>query len=104
MPTIGLLWRGRPEDAPSARETTRLGAIFAAIEAAGGRTEALLFSEEVADQVRERIAALDAVRTWVDPIVGGRDRSVLDGLLREAAATGVYVSAHPDVILAMGTK
>jgi hypothetical protein len=104
MPTIGILWRGRPEDAPSARETTRLWAIFEAIEAAGGRTEALIFSEEVADQIRARIAALDAVLTWVDPIVGGRDRSVLDGILREAAAAGIYVSAHPDVILALGTK
>jgi hypothetical protein len=104
MPTIGILWRGRPEDTQTARETTRLRAIFEAIEAAGGRTEALLFSEEVADQMRERIASLDAVLTWVDPIVGGRDRSVLDGLLREAAAAGIYVSAHPDVILALGTK
>ena len=104
MPNIGILWRGRPEEAPSARETTRLRAIFDAIEARGARTEALLFSEEVADEIRARIAALDAVLTWVDPIVAGRDRSVLDALLREGAAAGVYVSAHPDVILKIGTK
>ena len=104
MPTIGLLWRGRREEAPSARESTRLRAIFDALEAQGASTEALVFSEEVADQIRERVAALDAVLTWVDPIVAGRDRSVLDALLREAAAAGVYVSAHPDVILKMGTK
>jgi len=29
---------------------------------------------------------------------------VLDALLREVAAAGVFVSAHPDVILRMGTK
>src|SRR5215218_3743687 len=104
MPTIGILWRGRPEEAPSARETNRLRAIFDAIEAQGARAEALIFSEEVADRIRERIAALDAVITWVDPIVAGRDRSALDGMLRDAAAAGVYVSAHPDVILKMGTK
>jgi hypothetical protein len=104
MPTIGILWRGRPEDAASARDTTRLRAIFEAIKAQGGQAEALVFSEEVADQIRERIAVLDAVLTWVDPIVAGRDRSVLDALLREAAAAGVYVSAHPDVIVKMGTK
>src|SRR5215207_3543769 len=103
MPTIGILWRGRPEDAATARDTTRLRAIFDAIETQGAQTEALVFSEEVAGQIRERIAALDAVLTWVDPIVAGRDRSVLDGMLREAAA-GVYVSAHPDVIVKMGTK
>jgi hypothetical protein len=104
MPSIGILWRGRPDDTAAARETTRLRAIFEAIEAQGAGTEALVFAEEIADEIRERIAALDAVLTWVDPIVAGRDRSVLDTLLRAAAAAGVYVSAHPDVILKMGTK
>src|SRR3712207_4140031 len=104
MPTIGILWRGHPEEAASARETTRLRAIFDALEAQGAATDALVFAEEVADQIRARIATLDAVLAWVDPIVAGRDRSVLDALLREAAAAGVYVSAHPDVILKLGTK
>ena len=44
---------------------------------------------------------MDAVLVWVDPIVGGEDRSTLDALLREVAASGVYVSAHPDTILAL---
>jgi hypothetical protein len=47
---------------------------------------------------------LDAVLVWVDPIVRGQDRRVLDALLRDVAASGVVVSAHPDVIDAMGTK
>src|SRR3954462_10957096 len=34
----------------------------------------------------------------------GRNRANLDALLRETAAQGVWVSAHPDVILKMGTK
>jgi hypothetical protein len=34
----------------------------------------------------------------------GKDRSRLDPLLRDVAAQGVWVSAHPDVILKMGTK
>ena len=41
---------------------------------------------------------------WVNPITDGRDRSVLDALLREASAAGVWVSAHPDVIDVLGTK
>jgi len=34
----------------------------------------------------------------------GRNRANLDALLRETAAQGVWVSAHPDLILKMGTK
>jgi hypothetical protein len=41
---------------------------------------------------------------FANPIEGGRDRSVLDAMLREVAATGVFVSTHPNVILKLGTK
>src|SRR5262249_11612742 len=34
----------------------------------------------------------------------GTDRSKLDPLLRDVAAAGVWVSAHPDVILRIATK
>ena len=47
---------------------------------------------------------LDGVLVWVNPIHDGRNRANLDALLREMAASGVWVSAHPDVILKMGTK
>jgi hypothetical protein len=40
----------------------------------------------------------------VNPIQDGLDRSLLDPLLREVTDAGVWVSAHPDVILRMGTK
>jgi hypothetical protein len=47
---------------------------------------------------------LDGVLVWADPISEGRDRIVLDALLREVASEGIWVSAHPDVILKMGVK
>jgi hypothetical protein len=55
-------------------------------------------------RVREQLATLDGVLVWVNPIRKGRNRANLDALLREVAARGVWVSAHPDVILKMGTK
>jgi hypothetical protein len=44
------------------------------------------------------------VLVWVNPLDAGRTRAVLDALLRDVAARGPWVSAHPDVILKMGTK
>jgi hypothetical protein len=41
---------------------------------------------------------------WINSIEGERDRSVLDTMLREVAAVGVFVSTHPDIILKLGTK
>ena len=102
--SVGLLWRGRPGEPPPPREQNRLRAIFEGFEAQGARTVALPFYEEAASELRRQICDVDAVLTWVDPIVAGRDRSVLDAMLRDASESGVYVSAHPDVILKMGTK
>jgi hypothetical protein len=41
---------------------------------------------------------------WVDPIHQGLTRTMLDPMLRDVAARGPWVSAHPDVILKMGVK
>jgi hypothetical protein len=64
----------------------------------------VLYEDEAVDEIREELLRLDAVLVWVDPIADGKDRARLDELLREVAARGVWVSTHPDVILAMGTK
>jgi hypothetical protein len=64
----------------------------------------VLYSEETEETIRARLLSMDGVVVWVDPLSGGKDRSRLDPLLREVAAQGVWVSAHPDVILKMGVK
>ena len=46
----------------------------------------------------------DGALVWVDPVTGSDDRTKLDALLRDVASEGVWVSAHPDTILKMGTK
>ena len=63
-----------------------------------------MYRDEVAASVRERLLGVDGVLVWVDPIGGNEDRTQLDAILREVASAGVWVSAHPDVIAAIGTK
>jgi hypothetical protein len=46
----------------------------------------------------------DGVLVWVNPIHEGQTRELLDAVLRDVAARGPWVSAHPDVILKMGVK
>jgi len=62
------------------------------------------YCEEANASVRVRVAACDGVLVWVDPLADGRDRSDLDMILRDSAKAGVWVSAHPDTILKIGTK
>ena len=99
---VGILWRGN--DRGVKPETSRFKAVFAALADAGVAAEPVVYEDDVADAVRAQLAALDGVLVWVNPIHEGRNRAKLDALLREVAARGVWVSAHPDVILKMGTK
>src|SRR5207245_1566120 len=70
----------------------------------GVDAEPVVYEDEVLEAVRAQLATFDGVLVWVNPIHKGRNRANLDALLRQVAARGVWVSAHPDVILKMGTK
>ena len=56
------------------------------------------------DDVRAQLLGVSGVLVWVDPLSDGQTRAVLDRLLRDVASNGVWVSAHPDVIMKMGVK
>jgi hypothetical protein len=102
---VALLWAGDPVARRTAKlAETRLARIATALSDVGIAAEPAVFGDEFVDEVREQLLRLDGVLVWVDPIVNGRDRSVLDRLLRDVADHGVFVSAHPDVVLKMGTK
>jgi hypothetical protein len=107
MPNVGLLWRVEwdpPEANGSVIESCKLREMFRAFSALGVTAEPVVYSDDAFAAVRDQLLGLDGVLVWVNPIEQGRDRSKLDPLLREAADAGVWVSAHPDVILKMATK
>jgi hypothetical protein len=103
--TVGVLWPGDPAaDIRITPEGCRLHRVFDALRQVGLTVEPVVYADEVAERVRDRLLKLDGVLVWVNPIHEGRDRTRLDALLREVADAGRFVSAHPDVILKMGTK
>lgn len=102
---VAVVWRG---DAVTRRNATpqnnRYVRIFEELVALGIEAEPAVFDESVADEVRTQLLAADGVLVWVNPLQDGKDRAVLDALLRDVARHGPWVSAHPDTILKMGTK
>jgi hypothetical protein len=100
---VALVWRGDARARASGGEG-RFAAVFAALRDAGFAPEACYYDESFAQAVRAQLLACDAVLVWVNPIQDGVRRHGLDALLREAAAAGVKVSAHPDVLAKMGVK
>lgn len=102
---VGILYPGSLEERRSTnRESRKLPLVFGAFETLGAAAEPAVYHEDFNDEVKQQLLQLDAVLVWVNPIVEGRDRSKLDSMLREVAATGVFVSTHPDTILKLGTK
>ena len=102
---LALLWRG---DREARRDATprnnRLSHVFEALAALGIRAEPAVYADDMVAEVREQLLKLDGVLVWVNPIPDGQDRTTLDAMLRDVASSGVWVSAHPDVILKMGVK
>lgn len=100
---VGILWRGDRGDGSAAanRLFEPLARGFAEI---GVTAVPVLYADHAIDEVRSELLHLAAVLVWVDPIANGRNRTQLDALLREVSARGVWVSAHPEVVLKMGTK
>jgi hypothetical protein len=102
---IAILWRGDEAVRRTATaKTSRFKDVFAALAQANIVAEPVVYEDEVADDVRAQLATFDGVLVWVNPIHEGRNRVILDAMLRDVAADGLWVSAHPDVILKMGTK
>src|SRR5690349_19815705 len=102
---IAILDRGnREQRRRAAPEESRFLPLFRALTDLGAQGERAVYDEAFADEVRQQLMSVDGVLVWVNPLQDGRDRSVLDAILREVAAAGVFVSGHPDIIAKIGTK
>ena len=102
---IAILYPGDYGDRTNATaENNRFADLFRAFAAKGIRAEPAVYHDDFCAEVRDQLMQVDGVLVWVNPIQGGRNRSILDSMLREVAAAGIFVSAHPDIILKLGTK
>lgn len=102
---VAVVWRGDR----AARETatpgnSRFYRVFEELALVGIQATPAVYDEGFADEVKAQLLQANGVLVWVDPLDGGRTRRFLDPLLREVAASGIWVSSHPDVILKMGVK
>jgi hypothetical protein len=102
---IAILWRGDREARRAATpQNSRFYRVFEELAAVGIDAEPAVYDEDMEDEVHRQLLAVDGVLVWVDPIHHGKNRTALDAMLRDVAARGPWVSAHPDVILKMGVK
>ena len=102
---IAILYSGEYADRANATPgNNRFSDLFRAFAAKGIQAEPAVYYDDFCTEVRDQLLQVDGVLVWVNPIQDARNRSVLDPMLREVAAAGIFVSAHPDIILKLGTK
>ena len=102
---VAIVWRGdRASRVAATTQNNRYHQIFSELLALGIEAEPAVYCEEAHDEVRAQLMKADGALVWVNPLEGDRTREKLDALLRDVAATGRLISAHPDVILKMGVK
>lgn len=102
---LAIVYPGDYRDRANAiAENSRFAELFRAFAAEGLHAEPAVYHDDFCAEVRGQLMQLDAVLVWVNPIQDGRNRAILDAMLREVAAAGIFVSAHPDIILKLGTK
>jgi len=104
-PRLALLYPGdRAARDASDPQASRFAALFEAFAAAGFAVAPAVYHDDFADEVQRQLEQVDGVLVWHNPIEGGRTRRRLDAMLAAVAARGVFVSAHPETILRLGTK
>lgn len=102
---VAILYPGDREVRRNATpENNRFAQIFQALSNLKIYAEPAVYHDEFCEEVRQQLMLGDVVLVWMNPVQDGRNRAILDIMLRQVASEGVYVSAHPDIILKMGTK
>jgi hypothetical protein len=102
---VAILWRGdRATRASATPKNNRYRRIFEELEAIGIDAEPAVYADDMIEEVRQQVSAVDGVLVWVNPLDDGLTRTKLDPMLREVASKGPWISTHPDIILKMGTK
>jgi hypothetical protein len=102
---VAILYPGDREVRRNATpENNRFAQIFHALSNLKIYAEPAVYHDEFCEEVRNQLMLVDVVLVWMNPIQDGHDRKILDSMLREVSSSGIYVSAHPDIIQKMGTK
>jgi hypothetical protein len=101
---IAILVFGETHSTRNALEEEKYKNLAIAFQEKGFEISPVIYNDEKAEQLSNDLLRFDAVLVWVNPVEQGNNRKILDALLIKLSASGCFVSAHPDVILKIGTK
>jgi hypothetical protein len=76
---VAILWRGdRAARAAATPQNNRYRRIFEELQARGIHAEPAVYADDMLDEVRQQLMAVDGVLVWVNPLDDGLTRAKLD--------------------------
>jgi hypothetical protein len=102
--SLAILIYGEPGSTRNAFTEEKYKMLASCLVMQGFAVDSVLYHDSVAGRLETGLAKYNAILVWVNPVEQGHDRKILDAMLTKLAAQGCFISAHPDVILKMGTK
>ena len=102
--SIAILIFGDTQSTRNALEEEKYKNLAIAFQVKGFTINSVIYNDEKAEELFNNMLRYDAVLVWVNPVEQGNNRKILDALLIKLSESGCVVSAHPDVILQIGTK
>ncbi|MGN6602726.1 MAG: Cj0069 family protein [Ginsengibacter sp.] len=101
---LAILIYGEQNSGRNALNEEKYKDVAAVFLSAGFQVESVLYNDSLAPALAKDLLKYRVVLVWVNPIEQGHDRRILDHVLYEISDKGCFVSAHPEVILKIGTK
>ncbi|HMK24489.1 MAG TPA: Cj0069 family protein [Chitinophagaceae bacterium] len=102
--SIALMVFGDADSTRNALEEEKYKNLALAFRENGFDISSVIYNDEKAEQLSKDLLQFDAVLVWINPVEQGNNRKRLDALLIQLSKGGCFVSAHPEVILKIGTK
>jgi hypothetical protein len=102
--TVAILVYGEPGSKRNALTEEKYMNLANAFPEKGCHIESVIYNDSCAQDLSVELLRYDAILVWINPIEQGNDRKKLDALLVNLSDKGCYVSAHPEIILKIGTK
>ncbi|HWI93963.1 MAG TPA: Cj0069 family protein [Flavisolibacter sp.] len=103
-PLVALMIYGEPGSSRNALTEEKYKKLAEKFIEREYNLHSVCYHDSVSDALSNELTKFDAILVWVNPIEQQGDRKRLDGLLKDLSDRGVFVSAHPDTILKIGTK
>ena len=102
--SIALMVFGETHSPRNALTEDKYKSLAIAFQEKGFDVSSVNYNDGMADQLATQLRRYDAILVWVNPLEQGNNRNKLDALLIKLSDSGCFVSAHPDVIMKIGTK